>query len=154
MRYDVELKPRARKDLQRIGKPEVARILASLDELKNDLHGDVKWLTNFTPEYRLRIGDYRALFEIEQPNRIVVYRIRHRRDVLSQVRKEKMVVIHPNILEHDGQKAFVVLSYEEFLMVEEELQQFEDLKQLREAKAEEADSPTVPLDVVRKELGL
>ena len=80
MRYDVELKPRARKDLQRIGKPEAARILASLDDLRNDLHGDVKRLTDFTPEYRLRVGDYRALFEIEQPNRVVVYRIRHRRD--------------------------------------------------------------------------
>jgi hypothetical protein len=65
-----------------------------------------------------------------------------------------MVAIHPNILEHDGRKAFAVLSYEEFLMVEEELQQFEDLKQLREAKAEEADAPTMSLDAVRKELGL
>jgi PHD/YefM family antitoxin component YafN of YafNO toxin-antitoxin module len=65
-----------------------------------------------------------------------------------------MVAIHPNILEHDGQKAFVVLPYEEFLMMEEELQQFEDLKQLREAKAEEADAPTMSLDAVKKELGL
>ena len=39
-------------------------------------------------------------------------------------------------------------------MIEEELQQFEDLKQLREAKTAEADSPTVPLDDVKKELGL
>jgi len=81
MRYDVELKPRARKDLRRIAKPDAAQILAALNELENDLHGDVKRLTDFTPEYRLRIGDYRALFEIEQPNRIVVYRVRHRRDV-------------------------------------------------------------------------
>ena len=65
-----------------------------------------------------------------------------------------MVSIHPNILERDGQKAFVILPYEEFVMIEEELQQFEDLKQLREAKAAEADSPTVPLDDVQKELGL
>ena len=65
-----------------------------------------------------------------------------------------MVSIHPNILERDGQKAFVVLPYEEFVMIEEELQQFEDLKQLREAKTAEADSPTVPLDDVKKEFGL
>lgn len=65
-----------------------------------------------------------------------------------------MVAIHPNILEHDGRKAFVVLPYEEFLILEEELQQFEDLKQLREAKTEEADSPTMSLDAVKKELGL
>ncbi len=83
MRYEVELKPRARKDLRRIGESDaaqVAAVAAALEELKNDLHGDVKRLTNFTPEYRLRIGDYRALFEIVQANRIVVYRIRHRRD--------------------------------------------------------------------------
>jgi PHD/YefM family antitoxin component YafN of YafNO toxin-antitoxin module len=65
-----------------------------------------------------------------------------------------MVAIHPNILERDGQKAFVILPYEEYLMLEEELQQFEDLKQLRAAKAEQADAPTTPLDMVVRELGL
>lgn len=81
MQYDVELKPRARKDLQRIAKRDATEIVDALNELKNNLHGDVKRLTNFTPEYRLQIGDYRALFEIEQPNHVVVYRIRHRREV-------------------------------------------------------------------------
>jgi mRNA interferase RelE/StbE len=80
MQYVVELKPRAKKDLRRIAKPDAAQIIAAMNELKNDLHGDVKRLTNFTPEYRSRIGDYRALFEIEKPNRVVVYRVRHRRD--------------------------------------------------------------------------
>jgi hypothetical protein len=65
-----------------------------------------------------------------------------------------MVTIHPNILEHDGKKAFVVLPYEEFLMIEEELQDYEDLKELRAAKAEEATEPGVPLHEVKKELGL
>jgi hypothetical protein len=40
------------------------------------------------------------------------------------------------------------------LIVEEELQQVEDLKQLRAAKVEEGDAPTVSLDTARKELGL
>jgi PHD/YefM family antitoxin component YafN of YafNO toxin-antitoxin module len=65
-----------------------------------------------------------------------------------------MVTIHPNILERDGKKAFVVLPYEEFVMIEEELQEYEDLKELRAAKAEEADEPTVPLRDAKKELGL
>ena len=65
-----------------------------------------------------------------------------------------MVPLHPNILERDGQKAFVILPYEEFVMIEEKLQQLEDLKQLREAKTAEADSPTVPLGDVKKDLGL
>jgi len=65
-----------------------------------------------------------------------------------------MVKIHPNILERDGTKAFVVLPYEEFVMIEEELQEYEDLKGLRAAKAEEAGEPGVPLRDAKKELGL
>ena len=40
--------------------------------MSNDLKGDVKRLTNFTPVYRLRVGDYRVLFEIEE-KAIVIY---------------------------------------------------------------------------------
>jgi len=45
--------------------------------LETDLQGDVKKLTDFSPEYRLRVGPWRVLFEIEG-DRIVVYRILHR----------------------------------------------------------------------------
>jgi len=31
----------------------------------DNLSGDVKRLSDSTPEYRLRVGDYRVLFEIE-----------------------------------------------------------------------------------------
>lgn len=65
-----------------------------------------------------------------------------------------MVTIHPNILERDGKKAFVVLPYEEFVLMEEELQDYEDIKALRAAKAEEADAPAVPLSEVKKDLSL
>ncbi len=47
--------------------------------MSDDLKGDVKRLTNFTPEYRLRVGDYRVLLEVEEKT-IVIYRIRHRRE--------------------------------------------------------------------------
>jgi mRNA interferase RelE/StbE len=80
MRYEVELKPRARKDLRQLSKADAARVVVALAGLEENLTGDVKRLTDFTPEYRLRVGDYRVLFEIEQPNRVVVYRVRHRRD--------------------------------------------------------------------------
>ena len=63
-----------------------------------------------------------------------------------------MVALHPNILERDGKKAFAVLPYEEFVKIQEELHAYEDLKDLRAAKAEEAKSPTISLSAVRKEL--
>ena len=47
--------------------------------LKDNLQGDVKRLTNYTSEYRMRVGDWRILFEIED-EKIVVYRIRHRKE--------------------------------------------------------------------------
>jgi mRNA interferase RelE/StbE len=43
------------------------------------LAGDVKKLTGFTPEHRLRVGNYRVLFEVEDA-RVIVYRGRHRRE--------------------------------------------------------------------------
>ena len=58
-----------------------------------------------------------------------------------------------SILEHDGKKAFVVLPYEEFLMIEEELEDYEDLRN-RAAKAEDAGESSVSLRDVKKELGL
>ncbi|MBN1393641.1 MAG: hypothetical protein JW959_01230 [Pirellulales bacterium] len=63
-----------------------------------------------------------------------------------------MVQLHPNYLEHDGKKAFVVLPYEEYLMLEEEMQCLEDLKALRDVKSIEANAPTIPLSQVREEL--
>ena len=63
-----------------------------------------------------------------------------------------MLTLHPNILEKDGKKAFVVLPYEEFLIIQEHLHDLDDLKDLRTAKAEEGDAPTTPLASVRKEL--
>lgn len=65
-----------------------------------------------------------------------------------------MVIIHPNILKRDGKKAFVVLPYEEFVMIEEELEEYQDLKELRAAKAGEGNEPAVPLRDAKKELGL
>jgi mRNA interferase RelE/StbE len=78
--YAVELKPKAIKDLRRIEKSQAIRIVDSLERLQHDLQGDVKKLTNHTPEYRLRIGDYRVLFEIDGMDRVIVYRILHRRE--------------------------------------------------------------------------
>jgi mRNA interferase RelE/StbE len=80
MIYTIGLKPRASKDLRSIQKQDASRIADALERLADNLFGDVKRLTNFTPEYRLRVGQYRVLFELENENEIVVYRIVHRRE--------------------------------------------------------------------------
>lgn len=80
MNYKISFKPKALKDLQDVDKRDRARIVEKVEAMQNDLAGDVKKLTNLTPEYRLRVGNYRVLFEIED-NEIVVYRVRHRKDI-------------------------------------------------------------------------
>ena len=79
MKYDVEIKKRAVKDLKGISSSDATKIIEKMQQLENDLAGDVKKLTNFTPEYRLRVGNYRVLFEVED-SRVIVYRVKHRRE--------------------------------------------------------------------------
>lgn len=81
MDYVVVLKSRAVKDLRNVDRLQATRIADALERLQTDLYGDVKKLTNFNPEYRLRVGSYRVLFEIEGTDRIVVDRKVHRREV-------------------------------------------------------------------------
>lgn len=53
--------------------------------------------------------------------------------------------LHPEILTKNGRKEFAVLPYEEFLALQEWLEDIEDLVELRAAKESEQNAPTVPL---------
>lgn len=78
-KHTIELKPLAIKDGKRIPREYLKRIYDALESLSDGLRGDVKKLTNYSPEYRLRVGNYRILFEIEN-DKITVYRIRRRKE--------------------------------------------------------------------------
>jgi mRNA interferase RelE/StbE len=82
LRYEVVLKPKAIKDLKKLEPTTQTRILEKVELMQDNLQGDVKHLTNFTPEYRLRVGDYRILFELEE-EAIVIYWIKHRSKAYS-----------------------------------------------------------------------
>ena len=79
----VELKPQAVKDLKCLQRKDGARIAQRLSELQGGLSGDIKRLTSFTPECRLRVGNYRVLFEVENDT-VVVYRVMHRKHVYAK----------------------------------------------------------------------
>ena len=65
-----------------------------------------------------------------------------------------MIALHPNILKQEGKKQFVVLPYNEFIILQEELADYEDLKNLRRAKDAEKDAPTISLEDAKSALGL
>lgn len=79
MNYQIEFKQRALKDLRSINSDDARKILAKIRSMENDLSGNVKRLTDFEPQYRLRVGNYRVLFNIEN-DFIIIYRIKHRRE--------------------------------------------------------------------------
>lgn len=65
-----------------------------------------------------------------------------------------MIELHPEIVEKDGKKQFVILRYEEFVAIQQALADADDLAALRSAKKDEGDAPTIPLDQVVDELEL
>ena len=79
MRYTIEISPRARKDIRKLDLRVTDRILLKIDEMAKDLAGDVKHLTQSEPEYRLRVNDFRVLFDLEG-RKIIVRRIKNRRE--------------------------------------------------------------------------
>lgn len=65
-----------------------------------------------------------------------------------------MIELHPEILERDGKKQFVVLPYEEFEALQQLVGDLEDLRDLRVAKHDEGSLPTISLEQVKTELGI
>jgi PHD/YefM family antitoxin component YafN of YafNO toxin-antitoxin module len=62
------------------------------------------------------------------------------------------MTIHPQIIEKNGRKEFVVLPYEEFLQLQEELEDYHDLLRLRQEKASASVEPGKTLDQVVADL--
>ncbi|HET6246627.1 MAG TPA: type II toxin-antitoxin system RelE/ParE family toxin [Tepidisphaeraceae bacterium] len=77
MLYTIEFRPKALRDIKRLAPDVSRRIEDKLELLCQDMAGDVKRLTNYVPGWRLRVGDWRVLFQ-PQGSRLIVHRIVHR----------------------------------------------------------------------------
>ena len=80
--FKLEFASSVRKDLKKIHKKEVLRILAAIEDLTKDPRPNgSKKLTN-EELFRIRIGNYRVLYEIHDYQLIVhVVKIGHRKDI-------------------------------------------------------------------------
>lgn len=81
MAYEVIIKAPAQRDLDSLPEKEVIRIARRLAQLQqNPRPVGVQKLTD-QEGYRIRIGDYRVLYLIDdQKEQIQIYRIKHRKD--------------------------------------------------------------------------
>ena len=61
-----------------------------------------------------------------------------------------MINLHPEFLTKNGQKEFAVIPYEEFVKLQELLQDLEDIQDLRASKEEYKDQPNISFEEVKK----
>ncbi|MBD0843131.1 MULTISPECIES: type II toxin-antitoxin system RelE family toxin [unclassified Streptomyces] len=88
MGYVTRFTPHAQRDMLKIPRPDALRILHRLTEFQRALDAndtsafDIKALQGHESRWRLRIGDYRAVYTIEHGQLVVwVLTVAHRRDV-------------------------------------------------------------------------
>lgn len=81
--YSIQWRASTKKDLRILPRQEVARVVEAVGHLAVEPlpHGSQK-LSGSERTYRLRVGDYRVIYEVLTESRIVeVQRVRHRKDV-------------------------------------------------------------------------
>ncbi|MCJ7565251.1 MAG: type II toxin-antitoxin system RelE/ParE family toxin [Candidatus Aminicenantes bacterium] len=82
--YELLLLPAAQKDLDNLEAPVFARILKKIRALSKDARPPGCLKLTDEDGYRIRTGDYRILYRIDDAlKRIYIYRIKHRIDVYS-----------------------------------------------------------------------
>ena len=79
MEYELRIMPRAARQMRKLPRDVAERIDSAILMLGRDLQGDVKRLVNREPKYRLRVGDYRILFNIDG-DAVIIHDVSHRRE--------------------------------------------------------------------------
>ena len=64
-----------------------------------------------------------------------------------------MATLRAQIIRKKGKNEYAVLPYEEFIRIQEELEDYQDLRCLREAKEAEKDAPTIGIAELKKKIG-
>ncbi len=83
--YDLRVRPSVWKDVARIPKRDLKRILARMESLRDDPRPAASVKLSGHEYYRIRQGDYRIVYEIDDLRlAVVVAKIGHRSDVYKK----------------------------------------------------------------------
>jgi mRNA interferase RelE/StbE len=86
-RYEIRFKRSVLKDLARVPRKDVTRIMAAIEHLAEDPRPPGAAKLSGDEKYRLRVGVCRVLCSIEDDRLVVVVvKARHRRDAYRQKR--------------------------------------------------------------------
>jgi len=79
--YEILFHKNAQRQLEKLTKDMQIRVLSVLDRIKVTPHSHTKRLVG-TPYFRVRIGDYRAILDIQNDKLVViVIEIGHRKNI-------------------------------------------------------------------------
>ena len=79
--FSIEFSPTAKKQLAKLENPVQARVISVLERIQYRPFSFVIKLSGL-PYYRLRVGDYRVLLEIEQKKQVIlVAEVGHRKNI-------------------------------------------------------------------------
>lgn len=82
--YNLEISKSVEKDFKKISSAKHSILLSEIENLASNPFPVSKYkkLKGTVNSYRLRVGNYRILYEVEKHLKIItVYRVRHRKDV-------------------------------------------------------------------------
>jgi mRNA interferase RelE/StbE len=85
--YQVEISPAARRRIKKLKKAAQKRIVACIEALGGDPRpAGVKKLSGVEDLYRVREGDYRIIYQVQDEILLVlVLKVGHRRDVYKNI---------------------------------------------------------------------
>jgi len=83
MPYSIQFTSRARRDLEGLDRAVQRRLRTHIDRLAaNPIPAGAKKLQGGEPYYRIRVGDYRVVYQVEGKQLVViVVKIGHRKEV-------------------------------------------------------------------------
>ena len=78
----IEWKRSAERDLRGIDRKQIPRIIAAVDSLaRNPTSSGSRKLVGSERVYRIRVGDYRVIYEYDAaPGVVSIFHVRHRRE--------------------------------------------------------------------------
>ena len=82
--YEVAVTPRAVRDLKRLPKEVLYRVDRAILKLRSEPYpARVKHLRDGKlADFRIRVGDYRILFDVDETmKRVVIFRVGHRKNI-------------------------------------------------------------------------
>jgi len=81
-KYRLRLKKSAAKEIENLPKKDCARVVGAIQKLLDDPYGQNIQKLSGQEKYRIRVGNYRVLYEIINDELVVmVVKVAHRKDV-------------------------------------------------------------------------